>query len=279
MPTDLKDDEGNTIGPAGFALDGSAESGQPTWDLMRYGFLNNFTLKTFLIRLNDGKNGEGGYWIANTNLANLATKGINVPWELLLLNNPKVQAGFWNTIGTPTHIDEIQFLLTALNDHTDLNLYPNPSIISYVHFRREPLSKTVSGETVPTLLIMIDRALTEQPNIDDLCIAEQERVKNTELVGSITVDGAFLYANFASGNSNKNLPNPGDGVELDLPEWGLINNLRRVDHIVHQAEGGRWLATIYFGPFMYADVLEIFQTKLELLMDAGGEDAMEAEYL
>jgi len=264
---DMKNDDGTVI-----ASNGLLNILEADWDALRFVFTNNFDLSQMYIRLNEGKNGSGGWWVSTTNFANQISKGVTVNAELLL---PHANPDAWLKVGSPTHIDEIQFLFIAASASA-MELTPsNPTILSYLHFVHVPKSvgAATTGVAWPRQLLIIDRTLSDDDDIAHLRQAEELRVKVPALLGTVIVDGGrFLYAGLISDNANHMIVNPGDALSLEMPYFGLFTQQVRVDHIANQAVNGLWHSTIAFGPFAQENVFELRKSILELVSEKQQEE-------
>lgn len=237
------------------------------WDEFTFGFENNFDLTEFYVRLNHGKNGEGGYWFTTFNQIEQASKGVVTKFTLKMPSNPDVDVSFWSKSGTPTRVDEVQFIMiTDSTDKVVLNT-ASPTRIFYTHFLKTPKAKTTVAApgAVPRQLLVIDHTATDQDTIDAHATQELDRVTDSALIGSVTVDGSLVYIEGNTSNANHMRINPGTTFNLDIAYYGLNNVSVRADHIVHQSVNGRWYCTLAFGPFLQQDTFATYTGLLEIL--------------
>lgn len=274
----VKDSSGNVICP---------------YDTLELGFQNNFNLVGFFIKLNHGSHGAKGSWMthnladqnANIDPSWLVSKDIHKYYNLSLPWNKDVEPSYWQQSGSPTQIDEIEFQFWA-NSNTDLkiDMHNNiadptkltPTIMTYAHFSILPRADSIVNipRTPPRTLLLIDRTESIQSQIQALSNAEKERVKDSVLVGTITVEG------LGNGNSRvyafDNLPEwdymvtkPGQVVLLNIPYYGFDgsspNCYHRVDHIVHNVTDGIWIATLAFGQFNTNNALDVYHSHEEIM--------------
>lgn len=249
------------------------------WDELNFALKNEFNLTDFRIRLNHGKNGSGGYWITNNLMTDSrwnASRGVNKPYNLKLPTSDGVEPGFWTVSGTPTLIDEVQFIFKANStDDLAMNLTydsatsqsvlnpDNLTGITYFHFSSTPKASSATNVRTPARqLLLLERTLTEQSDVEQMATAEIDRVRSSALVGSITIDGGQSMT-----EDSQYLMYPGWDVTLNMTYWGLNSLLTRVDHVVHRVISGRWITTLTFGPFQTQDVQSQQAAFLELNKD------------
>lgn len=255
------------------------------WDEFRFSFQNSFNLSQMYINFLDGPNGINGSWLSANLVVNSewpaidASKGVLKRWALKLPtycnDHPdEVYTNWWTPTGSPTKIDEIQFIFIASAVASDLD-YDHipaagggimPTLLGYTHFAKTPAAEAARTDQdkrpIPRQLIYIDKTITNQADAVTLSAAELTRVQNTTFTGTITVDESYMYLGTGfTGVPNLMRCSPGDSITIDIDYYGLNAISRRVDHIVHTVEDNVWLATIGFGTFNSDDVFSIWHDR------------------